>query len=705
VTFTLAAVERAARIVKRSRTAADKYPVSRRATRRIVATLASVAACAAVPAAAHAGVVTEFTSALTAGNAPASIASGPDGNLWFTEQGILAGVGRITPDGTITEFPTTLLQTPGDITTGPDGGVWFTETGLTNAIARIDPSTGAIVEHTLAGGTNPRAITTGADGNLWFTEVDRSKLGRITPAGDATEYGLGLGGSDTLNDVTTGPDGKLWFTVENSGQHKIGRFNPADEKVNLFSANLTGAPNQITAASDGKLYFTESGNPAAIGRIKTDGKINEYRSGLAADAAPDGIAEGSDGWLWFAGGASPGRIGRFNTTTHAFTEHLGGGGLDLTGDSVPTGIASGPDGNLWFTENAFPGRIGRMALGPVAELALAQKVFIYPLRHEVTDGELQATVTPNSQDTTYHVEYGTDESYGSQTAESAPLNGADPVTEVVDLPLDPSSHYHARVVATNASGEADSADVPLWTDADNRILDFDPSEQEIPEVEPTPTPTPTPTSTATATPATSTPVDSPAATVPVAPPVLGESVNLHPLSGSVRVKAPGARTFHALGAGAQLPVGTTVDTRAGRIVLQSARDARGRTQNGTFWGGVFQIRQRKHGKGMTDLVLRGGGFSRCGAHRASVSVLARDAKKGKRRVVRRLWGKDNHSRFRTHGRDSVATVRGTRWVTTDRCDGTLTRVTQGKVSVRDLHRKRSVLVSAGHAYLARHRHH
>ena len=105
---------------------------------------------------------------------------------------------------------------------------------------------------------------------------------------------------------------------------------------------------------------------------------------------------------------------------------------------------------------------------------------------------------------------------------------------------------------------------------------------------------------------------------------------------------------------------------------------------------------------MTDLVLRGGGFGRCGT-RAGVSVLAHHSGKGKRRVVRRLWGKDKHSRFRTHGRDSVATVRGTKWVTTDRCDGTLTRVTEGKVLVRDLRGKRSVMVRAGHAYLARHR--
>jgi hypothetical protein len=37
----------------------------------------------------------------------------------------------------------------------------------------------------------------------------------------------------------------------------------------------------------------------------------------------------------------------------------------------------------------------------------------------------------------------------------------------------------------------------------------------------------------------------------------------------------------------------------------------------------------------------------------------------------------------------------------DRCDGTLTRVTSGAVSVRDFRRHRTVLVRAGHSYLAR----
>ena len=75
---------------------------------------------------------------------------------------------------------------------------------------------------------------------------------------------------------------------------------------------------------------------------------------------------------------------------------------------------------------------------------------------------------------------------------------------------------------------------------------------------------------------------------------------------------------------------------------------------------------------------------------------------GRRTVVRRLWGKDRNGRFRTQGRDSVAAVRGTLWSTADRCDGTLTRVKQGAVLVRNRHTGRRVLVEAGHSHMARH---
>ncbi|MGH2803549.1 MAG: hypothetical protein ACRDL4_10955, partial [Thermoleophilaceae bacterium] len=64
-----------------------------------------------------------------------------------------------------------------------------------------------------------------------------------------------------------------------------------------------------------------------------------------------------------------------------------------------------------------------------------------------------------------------------------------------------------------------------------------------------------------------------------------------------------------------------------------------------------------------------------------------------RRRIRRVRGQAR-GRFRTRGRYSSATVRGTRWATIDRCDGTLTRVYRGRIAVRDFRRKRNILVTA-----------
>jgi hypothetical protein len=105
-----------------------------------------------------------------------------------------------------------------------------------------------------------------------------------------------------------------------------------------------------------------------------------------------------------------------------------------------------------------------------------------------------------------------------------------------------------------------------------------------------------------------------------------------------------------------------------------------------------------------DLYLRGGNFAACGRAARSRGSSTLASASGRRRV-RRLWGSDSGGRFRTHGRHSQATVRGTRWLTEDRCDGTLTRVTEGAVVVRDFARHRNIVVSAGHSYLARKRAH
>jgi NHL repeat-containing protein len=179
-------------------------------------------------------------------------------------------------------------------------------------------------------------------------------------------------------------------------------------------------------------------------------------------------------------------------------------------------------------------------------------------------------------------------------------------------------------------------------------------------------------------------------------PVLGKVVSVEPVRGTVRVRRPGDNGLVALAEGASIPVGTLVDARRGAVKLTSASNADGATQTAVFSQGAFLIRQKRARRPVTVLQLRGGQLGACPrAARGRGATTAR-----KRRPRRRLWGRGK-GRFRTRGKHSAATVRGTIWLTEDRCDGTLTKVRRGKVAVRDFVRRRTVMVTAGHRYLAR----
>ena len=213
----------------------------------------------------------------------------------------------------------------------------------------------------------------------------------------------------------------------------------------------------------------------------------------------------------------------------------------------------------------------------------------------------------------------------------------------------------------------------------------------------------------TASSATGEPPADPAAPPAPAPPAdpgpgpdLGASFVAVAEQGSVRVRLPGARRFVDLPRAASLPVGTIVHARDGTIALRTELPD-GAEQQGSFWGASFTVRQSANGDGRTDLHLRGGGFANCRRQGRGTRMLAAAAAADKRKPVRRLWGKDRGGRFRTHGRDSVTTVRGTAWSVTDRCDGTLTEVSQGAVDVRVRRTGRVVRVAAGGHFLARHR--
>lgn len=177
-------------------------------------------------------------------------------------------------------------------------------------------------------------------------------------------------------------------------------------------------------------------------------------------------------------------------------------------------------------------------------------------------------------------------------------------------------------------------------------------------------------------------------------PQYGATVEVGQSTGTVSVTLPGQAKAVPVGNVNSLPVGAEIDATHGKVVLTSAVDSSGRTQTASFWGGVFSVRQPKQPGGYTVIVLPK-------VRRASCPSRGKAMMARRRRRPVHLWAEDHHGRYRTRGQNSVATVRGTRWLTVERCDGTLTHVSRGAVSVRDLHRHRTVLVKAHHSYLAR----
>ena len=254
---------------------------------------------------------------------------------------------------------------------------------------------------------------------------------------------------------------------------------------------------------------------------------------------------------------------------------------------------------------------------------------------------------------------------------SAPVSG-----------LVPNALYHVRLVATNSAGTTYGPDQTFTTPQDQ----------------------------------------------PPPPPVLGQAVDVKPVSGLVLVKLPGQSARDASGAhlrvhaglakgvgfiplteARQLPTGTQVDARLGKIQLTAAASTRhGKLQNGTFNGGLFKLSQDRGGftKGLTTLSLLEGAFpgsptyASCKAKKAT-DATAPFASAALSSTVLQSLRSSAHGKFRTRGHYSAATVRGTAWTMSDRCDGTLVTVQRDTVAVQDFVRHVTVVVRAGHSYLAR----
>ena len=153
---------------------------------------------------------------------------------------------------------------------------------------------------------------------------------------------------------------------------------------------------------------------------------------------------------------------------------------------------------------------------------------------------------------------------------------------------------------------------------------------------------------------------------------------------------------------AAIPIGSTVDARKGELEMESAAngfaasDRRAKRQSARIKAGMFAIRQKRAKRNAakktsigTDVAL----LSPPGAEATCQRGPAKGVVRSVSMVVKGL--------YRAIGGATTATARSATFATTDRCDGTLTEVGKGRISLAVKGRKKPVVVRGGGAYFAK----
>jgi streptogramin lyase len=380
------------------------------------------------PAAAQTATMNEYK--LQAGSQPYfSIAGDPkSGDVFFgglVSPGVDA-VGRITPAGSVTWYPTGFGSGafPGDGMAMHDGDAWFgvtntawigylhfnpdgsTSTGHlfvksgvgslwtpdpvsgpiyftdSNNLGRLDfsgdPTNPTITECSLLGEFGATGNLTGdpATDELYFTD-GRGMIGKASGAfGNGSCAGVSTVSTPTPNaapgGITLGGDGRLWFTEYHNGA--VGAVSTSLTGIVEYPAG--GTPTDIAAGPDGNVYATDQ-QVSRVLQVRPDGSISSSFFTVSGNADPTVITRGPDGALWFPEIQAK-AIGRLVVTTPSKTTIASGhdpatygqkGSIVATVKSVPPGTV--PTGDVQFDVNGSPFETATLDASGKARLHLA----------------------------------------------------------------------------------------------------------------------------------------------------------------------------------------------------------------------------------------------------------------------------------------------------------------------------------------------
>ncbi len=308
-------------------------------------------------------------NSLGVGRIVSSLTLGGDGALWFGER---AGIGRMTGSAA-TYFPMAGGWSPVTLATGPDGAIWFSAFGFGSVVT---PAVG-IGRIALDGTYGPiratsspynRELVAAPDGNMYLNQLNG--FTRIAPSGAMTSIPVAYQGNTVHTDtLAAGADGALWTT-------SVGTLF----RVDLGTGTVTNAPFPVPAGSvrpiepqllyalsDGRLYYDDKGGaiyettPPSMSATFLASGTNIPHQGAALSASSMALAR--DGTLWFTS--------IFTTLDgHPMFGHVVGNGAEmLVGQAaaahqnsnlqdVPaSSLVRGSDGHLWYVRNDVIGTL------------------------------------------------------------------------------------------------------------------------------------------------------------------------------------------------------------------------------------------------------------------------------------------------------------------------------------------------------------
>jgi streptogramin lyase len=289
------------------------------------------------------------------GNINSAIVSGPDGNLWFLDEGA-GGLVRMSMGGSTKEFSLSNFLGSYAVSMAVGADDKFYILNESTSVTRVTTS-GSATAFPIPSGDNTAidGLALGPDGNVWFAEF--SHIAKITPTGKITEFSY-PSGINQYGGVTAGSDGNIWFAQ--STQNAIGRITPSGT-ITMFPISVTCLPAAVVLAKDNNLWFACLTSRPLVGRITPGGTITTYPIGgvFNSNETEQFGARGPDGEPWFASGNDNTvfRINTANQTATTFNPPLGSG-------ERPDALSPARDGNIWI-DTVGGGHIDVLVFNPM----------------------------------------------------------------------------------------------------------------------------------------------------------------------------------------------------------------------------------------------------------------------------------------------------------------------------------------------------